>query len=63
VFAAGDVGLTIEVKAKRQTIEAAVVQADRDAFVSSQATRAWLANLGTENEQPRPEPDVVVSGK
>lgn len=37
---------------------AAVEKANQGVFVSSKAVREWFASLGTNNELPRPKPDV-----
>jgi RHH-type rel operon transcriptional repressor/antitoxin RelB len=47
-------------ESKRQAIEAALVEADKGEFVSSDAVETWFDNLGTENELPKPKPDVFI---
>ncbi len=41
-------------------IDAAIKEADKGVFVSSKAMRTWFASLGTDNELPRPKPDVFL---
>ena len=45
---------------KRRAIEAAIVEADRGLFVSSEAVAAWMASWGTETELPAPAPDLPL---
>ena len=48
---------------ERQAIQAAVEKANKGEFVSSESVRAWFASLGTENELPKPTPDVFLNKK
>jgi predicted transcriptional regulator len=46
--------------AKRRLIEDAMAEADKGAFVSEEAMNAWFQSLGTDDELPDPDADVVV---
>ena len=48
---------------KRKAIRAAIVEADKGAFISSEAMHRWIESWGTENELPPPEPDVFLPHK
>ena len=43
---------------KRAAIEAAMVEADKGVFISSEAMNAWVDSWDTENELPMPEADI-----
>ena len=43
---------------KRRAIEAAVTEADKGVFVSSDAIDRWMDSWGTADEKPFPKPDV-----
>lgn len=43
---------------KRLAIEAAIKEADKGYFVSSESMHRWMDSWGTENELPRPEIDI-----
>jgi predicted transcriptional regulator len=43
---------------QRQAIEDALVDAENGVFVSGKAVREWVSSWGTENELPRPRPDI-----
>ena len=45
-------------EAERQMIREAVTEADKGVFVSEEKVTQWFEALGTENELPRPEPDI-----
>lgn len=45
-------------EARREAIEAAMEEAKKGAFISSEKMLAWMASWGTENELPIPEPDI-----
>jgi predicted transcriptional regulator len=47
-------------EAKREMIEAAMLEADQGKFVSEEAMTKWFLSLGTENELPEPDEDVFV---
>ncbi|MFN0190719.1 MAG: CopG family ribbon-helix-helix protein [Aestuariivirga sp.] len=40
-------------------IDEALREADDGAFVSSEKALQWMASLGTPNELPLPEPDII----
>ena len=41
-------------------LDAAVAEADKGVFVSGEKVLEWVASWGTENELPRPKPDVFL---
>ncbi len=43
---------------KRAQLEAAIKEADKGIFISSEAIEAWMDSWGTEHELPPPEPDI-----
>jgi predicted transcriptional regulator len=43
---------------KRREIAAAIAEADKGIFISSEAVERWMASWGTDNELPPPEPDI-----
>ena len=45
---------------KRNAIDAAVAQADKGNFISSQAMGAWVDSWGTDNELALPEIDARI---
>lgn len=49
--------------AKRQLIEAAIVEADEGEFISEEEMTKWFLSLGTKNELPEPEVDTIFHGK
>ena len=44
----------------RRSIEAAVVEADKGVFVSSEAMMRWVKDLFDGKKTPAPEPDVFL---
>lgn len=46
--------------ARHEAIRAAVAEADKGVFVSSEAVDRWMESWGTDNELPMPEPDVFI---
>jgi len=44
--------------AKRQMIRDAVAEADKGVFVSQQAVHTWMESWDTDNELPKPQPDI-----
>lgn len=48
---------------KRLAIEAAIKEADKGIFVSEGAVEKWMDSWGTDNELPRPEPDIFRGPK
>lgn len=46
--------------AERQLLKDRVAEADKGVFVSAEAMLRWVKSWGTENELPRPEPDVFL---
>ena len=44
--------------AKRRAIEAAVAEAEKGAFISSEAMGRWIDSWDTDNELPEPEIDI-----
>lgn len=47
-----------ERRAYLAAIDEAVKEADEGVFVSGEAVLTWLRSWGTEDELPRPEPDI-----
>jgi hypothetical protein len=45
---------------ERKVISSAIKKADKGEFISSESMRTWFASLGTDNELPRPKPDVFL---
>lgn len=45
-------------QAKREAIEAAIVEADKGEFISAEAMSAWVNSWDTDNELPEPNVDV-----
>lgn len=48
---------------KRRIIEAAVIEADKGVFVSSEAVHKWMDSWDTDNELSPPEPDVFLKAQ
>lgn len=48
---------------KDEAIRAAIEEADKGIFVSSEAVDRWMESWGTDNELPMPEPDVFIHDK
>ena len=48
-----------ENEAKARLIREAIAEADKGFFVSEEKMTAWFESLGTDNELPFPEPDVI----
>ncbi|MCP5071995.1 MAG: ribbon-helix-helix protein, CopG family [Rhodobacteraceae bacterium] len=46
--------------AYKRMLDEAVAEADKGVFISSEAVMAWVESWGTDNELPRPEPDVFL---
>lgn len=46
---------------KRLAIEAALAEADKGVFVSSEAVHRWMESWDAEDELPMPEPDVFLT--
>jgi len=46
--------------AKRRIIEDAMSEADKGEFISDEKMNAWFQSLGTDNELPEPEPDILI---
>lgn len=46
--------------ARDEMIRAAIREADKGVFISSEKVTEWFLSLGTENELPEPEPDVFI---
>lgn len=44
--------------AKDEAIRAAIAEADKGVFVSSEAVHRWMESWDTDNELPMPEPDI-----
>lgn len=49
--------------ARDEMIRAAIREADKGVFISSEKVTEWLESWGTENELPMPEPDVFIHGR
>ena len=47
-------------KAEQKLLKDRVGEADKGAFISSEAMQRWIESWGTDNEQPPPEPDVFL---
>jgi predicted transcriptional regulator len=45
--------------AKRRAIEAALIEADKGVFVSSEVVSNWMESWGEADETPPPAPDVA----
>jgi predicted transcriptional regulator len=45
---------------KREVIAAAVAEADKGVFISSEAILDWMERLETDIDAPRPAPDVFL---
>lgn len=43
---------------KRESLLAAIEEADKGIFISEEAMDKWMESWGTENELPAPEPDI-----
>lgn len=43
---------------KKKAIREAIKEADKGEFISHDSVVTWMESLGTENELPRPKPDV-----
>ena len=43
---------------KKRAIQKAIEEADKGEFISHESVKVWMESLGTENELPRPNPDV-----
>ena len=52
-----------EQRAYLTAIEEGEREADLGIFVSGEAVERWLLSWGTDNELPRPEPDIFPDGK
>jgi predicted transcriptional regulator len=51
----------LEVRAeRRRMLEAAVAEANKGIFISSEAMNAWMDSWDTDHELPPPEPDVFL---
>lgn len=54
------IGNDVAVRAKRmRMIEEAKEEAKKGEFISQSAMEAWVDSLGTDNELPPPEPDII----
>jgi len=54
------IGNDVAVRAKRmRMIEEAKEEETKGEFISQSAMEAWVESLGTENELPAPEPDIL----
>jgi predicted transcriptional regulator len=45
---------------KREVVAAAVAEADKGVFISSEAILDWMERLETDIDAPRPAPDVFL---
>ena len=43
---------------KRESLLAAIEEADKGIFISEEAMDKWMDSWGTDNELPAPEPDI-----
>lgn len=43
-----------------QAIREAIIEADKGVFISSEAMHKWMNSWGTDNEAPRPKPDIFL---
>jgi predicted transcriptional regulator len=48
---------------KRLAIEAAIAEADKGVFVSEEAVDKWMDSWDSDNELPRPKPDIFRGTK
>jgi predicted transcriptional regulator len=46
-----------------EELDDAFAEADKGVFVSGEAVDAWVKSWGTENELPKPEPDIFPAPK
>lgn len=47
----------------RREMEAALAEADKGIFISSEKMEAWMESWGTDHELPPPEPDIFPDTK
>lgn len=52
-----------EQRAYLAAVEEGEREADRGIFVSGEAVERWLLSWGTDDELPRPEPDIFPDGE
>ncbi len=45
---------------KREALKTAIERADKGEFISQELMREWFASLGSDNQLPRPKPDVFL---
>ena len=45
---------------KKEALKAAIERADKGEFISQESMREWFASLGSDNQLPRPKPDVFL---
>ncbi len=45
---------------KREALKTAIERADKGEFISQESMREWFASLGSDNQLPRPKPDVFL---
>lgn len=50
-------------EAERLILEERIAEAEKGVFISGEAMLRWVKSWGTENELPRPEPDVFLQPK
>lgn len=48
---------------ERKVISLAIKKADKGEFISNESMRTWFASLGTDNELPRPKPNISLKEK
>ena len=46
---------------KRKAIEAAIKKAEKGVFVSEEAVTKWVDSWDTDNELPKPAPDIFLN--
>lgn len=45
---------------KKEALKTAIERADKGEFISQESMREWFASLGSDNQLPRPKPDVFL---
>lgn len=48
---------------KRESLAAAIAEADKGVFVSGEAVDRWMESWDTDTELPRPEPDIFPENR
>lgn len=45
---------------KKEVLKTAIERANKGEFISQESMREWFASLGSDNQLPRPKPDVFL---